>query len=173
MYQDVLEAIAIAAVSKVNLLKTRPFASLVHSMMAGAYVGLGILLIFMLGTPLFLAKSLFQPLVMAAAFGVALSLVIMAGADLFTGTIMVMPVGALRGRCSWMDVLRVSSSSYVGNLIGSVLVAYLAYAAGIFADTSLVDAVASKKIHLNAYELLARGILCNWLVVWLSGVATG
>lgn len=75
MYTEALEAAQIAALKKVETLKTRPVASFAHSMLAGAYVGLGILLIFMLGTPFFIDKSPFLALVMGSTFGVALSLV--------------------------------------------------------------------------------------------------
>jgi nitrite transporter len=165
MYQEAFDAVANAASVKTKLFKTRPLASFIHSMLAGAYIGLGILLIFMLGTPLFAVKSAFQPLVMGATFGIALSLVMLAGADLFTGNVMVLPMGALKGSCSWMDAILVCISSYIGNFAGSILVAYLAYTAGIFSDPSLVNAIAAKKIHAAPIALLSRGILCNWLVV--------
>lgn len=171
MYKDTMEAIESAAISKAELLKNNPIGSLIHSGMAGAYIGLSILLIFMLGTPLFAAKSPFQPLVMASTFGIALSLVIMAGSDLFTGNVLVMPLAALRGRCSWADVIKVCTVSYIGNFLGSVFVAYLAYLAGIFADPSLVLAVAAKKMNGAPLALASKGILCNWLVclaVWCS-----
>lgn len=171
MYQETIEAIEKSAVSKAELLKTRPLASFIHSMMAGAYVGLGILLIFMLGTPLFVDHSPFQPLVMATTFGIALSLVIMAGSDLFTGNTMIMPIGALRGGCTWSDVLWVNIVSFIGNLVGSMLVAYLGYTALMFATPDLVQAIAIKKMHAPQLALLSRAILCNWLVclaVWCS-----
>lgn len=169
MYDDVLETIANAAVAKKNLLSRRPLAALVHSMLAGAYVGLGIVLIFMLGTPLFKAQSPFQSLVMGGAFGIALSLVILAGSDLFTGNTLVMPIGAWRRRCSWGDVLQVWMLSFVGNLLGSMLVAALAASARIFSDPALVAAVAGAKMQADPLVLVSKAILCNWLVclaVW-------
>lgn len=169
MYQETIDLIGKAAASKANLLKGRPLASFIHAMMAGAYVGLGILLIFMLGTPLFAAHSPFQPLVMGATFGIALSLVIMAGSDLFTGNTMVMPIGALHGYCTWPDAIRVNGMSFVGNLFGSLGVAYLGYTALIFSNPDLVQAIAIKKMHASPLALVSRAILCNWLVclaVW-------
>lgn len=58
---------------------------MVSAMLAGAYVGIGIVLIFKLGAPLAAAGSPFQSLVMGAAFGIALTLVVFAGSELFTG----------------------------------------------------------------------------------------
>ena len=51
-------------------------------MVAGAYVGLGIILIFCLGTNV---DPSIRPIVMGASFGIALTQVIFAGPDLFTG----------------------------------------------------------------------------------------
>jgi nitrite transporter len=64
-------------------------------MMAGAYVGIGILLIFSVGSDV---DPGYRALVMGCSFGVALTLVIFAGSDLFTGHTMFMTMGVLRGR---------------------------------------------------------------------------
>lgn len=168
MYSDVLESIAGAAAAKVAFARNRLPAFLIHSAMAGAYVGLGIILIFVLGAPLSAAKSPVTSLVMGATFGIALSLVIMAGSDLFTGNTMILPVGALSGRISWAPVLPTLAYTYLGNLAGSVLVAWLAFQAGTFAadpGLTFVTAVAAKKMSLGFWPLFFRGILCNWLVV--------
>lgn len=58
--------------------------------MAGAYVGLGIILIFTLGN---LLDPSVRPLVMGATFGIALTLVIIAGSELFTGHTMFLTFG--------------------------------------------------------------------------------
>lgn len=166
MYEDTLARVADGAATKARLSRDRLGAYLVHSGMAGAYVGLAIALIFALGTPLAAAGSPFTGVVMAGTFGIALSLVIVAGSDLFTGNTMVMMVGALRGRTDWADLARVWSWSWVGNLAGSGLLALLVVAAGTFAaDASLVTKVAASKMTADPSTLFARAILCNWLVV--------
>lgn len=166
MYNETLLAVAEASYSKAKLSSTRLGAYLVHSGMAGVYVGLGIILIFALGAPFFKIQSPAVGLIMASTFGIALSLVIIAGADLFTGNTMVMPVGALTGKVSWKDVARVLFWSYVGNCIGSMFVAFCAYQAGTFAaDPSWVMTVAAKKMHTPFWPLFFKAMLCNWLVV--------
>ncbi len=166
MYQDTLEDIGNAAETKAQLATNKLGAYLVHSAMAGAYVGLGIVLIFAIGTPLAAAGSPFTGLVMASTFGVALSLVLAAGSDLFTGNTMIMTVGALRDRSSWGALARVWGWSWLGNLVGSALVAGLAFGAGSFAvDPSLVLDVAASKMNASGDTLFFRAILCNWLVV--------
>ena len=166
MYEDTLADVGDAAVGKARLASRAVGAYLVHSAMAGAYVGLGIVLIFAFGTPLAEAGSPFTGLVMAATFGVALSLVIVAGSDLFTGNTMIMTVGALRGRSTWTDLLRVWGWSWFGNLAGSGLLAVLAVTAGTFDGSSmLVLDVASSKMNAAPLTLFTKAILCNWLVV--------
>ncbi len=70
------------------------------SAMAGAYVGLGIILIFTLGN---LVDPSIRPLVMGATFGIALTLVIIAGSELFTGHTMFLTFGVKTGKITMGD----------------------------------------------------------------------
>jgi nitrite transporter NirC len=65
-------------------------------------------------------------------------------------------------------VLGVSLLNYLGNFLGSVLVAGLVYQAGTFSGDpggAFVVTMAAKKMHLGFGQAFCRGILCNWLVV--------
>lgn len=166
MYNETINSVCDSAVAKAKLSNKSIPAYLIHAAMAGAYVGLGIILIFAIGTTLHKADSPFTGLAMAATFGIALSLVIIAGADLFTGNTMVLPMAAFSKRVTWKDVGRVLLYSYIGNCIGSVLVAYFAYEAGTFsADPSWVLTIAAKKMNAPFLPLFFKAALCNWLVV--------
>jgi formate/nitrite transporter FocA (FNT family) len=57
---------------------------------------------------------------MGASFGVALTLVLFAGSGLFTGNAMVLAVGALSGRATWLQLGNVWAWFYAGNLVGSL-----------------------------------------------------
>src|SRR5689334_20738544 len=94
MYQKTIEHFAELAATKANALRRNPFGFLVASAMAGAYVGIGILLIFSLGQAI---DPSARSLVMGACFGIALTLVVFAGSELFTGHTMFMAFGILRG----------------------------------------------------------------------------
>ena len=98
MYQDEFSAMTNAAAAKVGLLKKNPLGYFLMSMLAGAYIGFGILLIFTESG--LLAGNPASKIVMGASFCVALSLVIIAGAELFTGNTMVMTAGVLEGKIS-------------------------------------------------------------------------
>lgn len=172
MYDDELADIGDAAAAQIELIDKRLPAYLIHAAMAGAYIGLAVLLVFALGTPM--VGTPLEPLrgiVMAGAFGVALSLVIVAGSELFTGNAMIMGVGALEGQTSWADLGTVWTWSWIGNLFGSLLVGAMAAWGGVFSDPTLVYAVAETKMTLSPLELFIQAVFCNWLVVlavWCS-----
>lgn len=174
MYTEVLQQVAEVAVRKAEMARRRLVAYLAHSALAGIDVGFGLVLIFTIGGPLAAAGSPALGALMGAAFGVALSLVIFAGADLFMGNNMIMTVGCLARRVGWGDLARVWWWSYLGNLVGSLVLAWLVVRGGTVMAApvaALVTKVAAKKMSLGFWEAFVRGMLCNWLVslaVWMS-----
>lgn len=98
MYQDTIDRFAALARAKADLLRDSPLAFAVGSLMAGAYVGVGIILIFSVGGAL---DPAWQKFVMGVSFGVALTLVVFAGSELFTGHTMYMAFGLLKGLTGW------------------------------------------------------------------------
>lgn len=154
------------AASKVSQLNTSKSRYLVLSMMAGFFVGLGIILIFTIGGLLAPTDFAGTRIIMGVSFGIALSLVMMAGADLFTGNNMIMTIGTLTKKTTWYETIRVWIFSYVGNFSGSILVAALFFYSGLaFGGTAdYINTIASAKMNTSFVELLVRGILCNILV---------
>ncbi|HIF9181593.1 TPA: nitrite transporter NirC [Photobacterium damselae] len=154
-----------------RLASENPFGFWLSSAMAGAYVGLGIILIFTFGN---LVDPAIRPIIMGATFGVALTLVIIAGSELFTGHTMFLALGAKTKQISWRDNAIILPQTWLGNLLGSIFVAALfMYAGGgkLLPDaTSLVHKVALAKTMAPASVLFFKGILCNWLVclaIWM------
>jgi nitrite transporter NirC len=176
MYLDTVDHFAGVAAAKSTFLKRTPAGFWISSMMAGAYVGLGIILIFSVGSD---ADPAYRPLIMGASFGVALTLVILAGSDLFTGHTMFMPLGLLRGRIGAKEVAQCWGVSWLGNLAGCAVLAILFVAGGggamLHSKSGFIFTVAAAKMNAPALSLFARAILCNWLVclaVWMSGRTT-
>lgn len=169
------ERIAGLAKKKFGFLDTSLGGYLLLSAMAGIYLGFGIALIFSLGGPLAAAGSPFVKLIMGASFGIALTLVIFAGSELFTGNNMVGAIGGLSRSVSWSQVAQFNFWSWVGNLVGSLALAWLVVESGVFAKgptAELIQKIAGVKMSLGPWELFVRGILCNWLIclaVWMSG----
>lgn len=172
MYLDTIDHFATLAANKAAAARDSLPAFAVAAMMAGAYVGLGIILIFSVGATI---DPAWQRLVMGASFGVALTLVVFAGSELYTGHTMIMPVGRLRGRVGMADLGRVWALSWAGNLGGAVLLALVFVAGGggvLLGDgAALLQKVAAAKMNAPAGELVARAVLCNWLVclaLWMA-----
>ncbi|MGA6828625.1 formate/nitrite transporter family protein [Nitrospira sp. NS4] len=169
------ERIAGLAKKKFGFLDRSLSGYLLLSVMAGVYLGFGIALIFSLGGPLMAAGSPVVKLVMGASFGIALTLVIFAGSELFTGNNMIGAIGGLSRSVTWSQVVQFNVWSWVGNLIGSLALAWLVVESGVFAKgptAEFIGKVAATKMSLPAWELFIRGILCNWLIclaVWMSG----
>lgn len=153
-----------ASAKRAHLMRD-PLGFFVLSMMAGAYVGLGILLIFSVGQGV---DASIRPIVMGASFGLALLLVVFAGAELFTGHTMYMTLGVLTNRTTLADLMSCWSVSWIGNLCGAALLACLFVGGGggliLSEGQSILHAVADKKMNGVWSELLLKGILCNWLV---------
>jgi nitrite transporter NirC len=176
MYLETVDQLAATAAAKAAFLKRTPLGFWISSMMAGAYVGLGIILIFSVGSDV---DPGYRALVMGASFGVALTLVIFAGSDLFTGHTMFMPLGVLRGRASMADLGRTWTMSWLGNLAGCVVLAVIFVAGGggamLHSKSNLIMTVAAAKMNAPVIALIARAIICNWLVclaIWMCARTT-
>ncbi|BFK81681.1 formate/nitrite transporter family protein [Clostridium baratii] len=173
MFKDEVQAVAKAGKNKVSLLRNNKMGYMVSSVLAGLYIGLGIMLIFSIGGILTSSGSGATKIVMGASFGVALSLVIFAGAELFTGNNFVMALSSLEGEVSWIDTLKIWVAAFIGNLIGSLIGAWAFVVAGL-ANGSVGEFIAKTsvaKMSAGVPELFMRGVLCNILVclaVWCS-----
>jgi len=171
---ETIIAVGESATAKTSLLRNHPLGYFLLSMLAGIYVGFGIVLIFAIGAPLLAANAPIAKLVMGASFGIALSLVIFAGSELFTGNNMVMTVGMLRRTVSPVALLAVWSVSFAGNLVGSLVLAWLVAKSGALGAAphlAIIEKTVATKMALPFGTLFVRGILCNWLVclaVWTA-----
>jgi nitrite transporter NirC len=172
MFVDNINTMAMAAKTKVSHLNRSGTSYLVSAILGGTYIGIGIVLIFSLGAPLAASGSAFVRLVMASAFGIALTLIVFAGGELFTGNNMIMTLGVACKKVPLSGLLKVWTFSWSGNLLGSLLLAFLVVASGALAHTeSFIEKVAIAKMTMPPLQMFLRGILCNWLVclaLWSS-----
>ncbi len=110
-----------------------------------------------------------------SVFTVGLMMVVVGGAELFTGNNLVL-IAALNKRVTWGELFRSWTVVYIGNFIGSLLIAGFLFWGGTWGlNNSLVGAnslkVALAKVNLTFAQAFFRGILCNWLVcmaVWMA-----
>lgn len=146
----------------------------VLAILAGAFIAFGAQLSIIVGSDATLGFG-FTKFIAGAVFSVGLMLVVVAGAELFTGDNLIV-ISALEKKVRWGELLKAWIAVFIGNLIGSVLIALLLYWSGLWSmNGNLVGAAALKiagaKVGLTFVQGLVRGILCNWLVclaVWMA-----
>ena len=107
-------------------------------------------------------------LVAGAVFPVGLMMIVFIGGELFTGDCLMIN-GVLDKRYSVWSMLRVLLIVWFSNLIGSVVIAFLAYTAGQYNFTNgLLGAFTIKaalgKVNLSFGTAFASGIACNVFV---------
>lgn len=164
MFKEEYETLSNVATNKIRFLKKNKVGMFVMSMMAGAYIGFGILLSFTVGGALTGLPA--RSLVMGACFGSALSLVVIAGAELFTGNNLVMTAGLLKGKVTFRDVLQFWILCWIGNLAGGMILGILFHLAGLNTGVTAetFHAAALAKTSTAWLPLFVKGILCNTLV---------
>jgi formate/nitrite transporter len=160
----------------------------VRGFMAGAYIAMGGALATMCSTGIQAtdaalrfgtASAGFSQLITGSVFPVGLIIIVLTGAELFTGDAMLAPMAAFIHKISWMQVMNLWLWVYIGNLIGSILYAYL-MANGPFvsfdaAGAATVNAFGARAIAIAAgkvsyvtmagqYSAFWKAIGCNWLV---------
>lgn len=173
MFNQEFESVCNAAKSKVKLLKNNPAGYFISSMMSGIYVGIGIMLIFTAGGLLNAANSPATKIVMGISFGIALSLVVMAGAELFTGNNFIMSAASFSKQVKWIDTTKVWLFSFIGNLVGSILIGVMFFMTGLAKGPvgDFIVKTSAAKMSIGFGELFFRAVFCNLLVcvaIWCT-----
>ncbi|MBP2026949.1 nitrite transporter NirC [Acetoanaerobium pronyense] len=140
---------------------------IIMSIMAGMFVGIGVVASYSIASPFAAAGSPALRLVMGSVFSIALTLVMFTGAELFTGNNMIMTIGMMKGKASLDDTLAVWILSFIGNFVGSLIIAYLMKLSGLIdidPTNSLLVSATATKMNLPITALIIRGILCNLMV---------
>jgi formate/nitrite transporter len=156
--------------------------------MSGAYIAMGGALATVCSTGVMatdvalrsgFASAGMAQFMLGAVFPVGLIITIMTGAELFTGDAMLAPMAAFIHKVSWGAVLNLWLWVYVGNLIGSVVFAYImAYGPCVSFDaagTATLTAFGVRAIGIATaktsyvggmalWSVFVKGIGCNWLV---------
>ncbi|NEK84966.1 formate/nitrite transporter family protein [Blastococcus saxobsidens] len=161
---------------------------LVSAFLAGAYIGFGALVAITISSGLDPATwGTLPTLFTGAAFTLGLVLVLIAGSDLATGNMLLVPLGAMKGKLGIGDVARNLSLVLLGNLAGALFVAFfLAVQTGVIGDADASGSAAlthdrlagiaeGKALGETPWQTFLRAVGCNWLVclaVWMSLAAT-
>jgi formate/nitrite transporter len=108
-------------------------------------------------------------------FPTGLMLVILAGGELFTGNTL-MGIALMQGRISPASMLRNWIVVYAGNFAGSLFLAHMMTASGLFNNGAgllggVTVKIAAGKVSLAFIPAFYLGLMCNWLVclaVWIA-----
>ena len=110
-----------------------------------------------------------------AIFGAGLIFVIVAGGELFTGNVLI-SVSVMHKQVAFAQMLKNWFFVYIGNFIGSVVIAWMMNKSGLFASGAsglgvVTMKIASYKVGLSFGKAFFLGVMCNWLVclaVWMA-----
>ncbi len=153
---------------------------LLRGLMAGSYIAMGgaLATVCSTGVAAFLGAG-FAKLILGAVFPVGLIIIVLTGAELFTGDAMLAPMAAFIHKISWANVLNLWVWVYIGNLIGSLIFAYImAYGPLVGFDAAgaaTVNAFGLAAVNIAVgkvgyvglmaqWSLFLKAIACNWLV---------
>jgi nitrite transporter NirC len=178
-YAEAIDDVCAQAQEKATNLRS-PLRYAALAALAGAYIGVAVVLLASVAGPLAAETNPATKLVAGCVFGIALTLVVFAGADLFTGNNMVMLVGWLRGGTSGRAAILVNVATLVGNLVGSIAFAAVVHASGVLAvhtpdkpaaGDGMIASLVAGKMSASDGQLFWRALLCNMLVclgVWMA-----
>ena len=154
---------------------------LIRGFMSGAYIALGAALatVVFTGTTDAFGAGVAR-LLLGATFPVGLIITVLTGAELFTGDAMFGPLAAFVHKTSWAAIMKLWVLVYIGNLIGSLVVAYIMANGPLVAINPATGAVSATAYGLTAisiasgkvayagmfsmWSLFLKAIGCNWLV---------
>ena len=181
--EEITEAAVESGVTKAGVSWNK---ALVGGFLAGAYIAFGGLVSIAVTSGLKPETWGTLPTLFAGAvFSIGLILVVVAGSDLLTGNMALVPLAAMRKRVGLGQLTSNFAWVLVGNLIGSLFVAYfLAVATGVIGtdggEAGTPGALMFDKLNQiaqlkgnteSAWQIFLRAMGCNWLVclaVWLA-----
>jgi formate/nitrite transporter len=152
---------------------------LISAFLAGAYVAMAAEASTVVGHDM--AKYLgygMAKFMTGTVFSLGLILVVICGSSLFTGNTLI-SMAWLSKRTTFRKMMRNWGWVFLGNLIGSLVVAYIMYLTNLWnGNDNLIGASALKtayaKVNLTFSEAFWRGVMCNWFVclgVWAMAAA--
>ena len=173
-------------VAKANL---SPGRMLGGSVLAGAYIAFAGLLgiVVTAGMPVATWGNM-PTLIFGAVFSLGLILVVIAGSELVTGNMALLPLALTSRRTNGGRVVLSLVLVTIGNLVGSLVVAYFfavksgvigssgsaAGTAGALTFAKLATVAKGKAVTETGLQIFLRAIGCNWLVclaVWMAFAA--
>jgi formate/nitrite transporter len=154
-----------------------PPKALVSGFLAGAYIAFGGLVAIAVSSGLDPKTwGTLPTLFTGAVFALGLILVVVAGAELLTGNMALVPLAVMRRQASAGALALNVTVVLIGNLLGSLFVAYfLAVKSGVLTAelplARLTTIATGKAVTETDWQIFLRAVGCNWLVclsVWMA-----
>ena len=173
MYTTDMTAVSQAAVNKAEICNKKTGVFMMRSVMAGFFIVVATLLSNVAAAIMYPVSPEAAKIMGAFLFSLAIVLIVFIGGELFTGNNMTMALGVYNKACSWKAMVKVWVLSYIGNFIGCLLLSFLFVISG--ADREILinyyQTFIYTKLSISPFQLLLRGILCNFMVclaVWAN-----
>jgi formate/nitrite transporter len=176
-YKDPAGITLAAVTAGTRKAKTGVGRTLAASFLAGAYIAFGGLLAISVSSGLDPKTwGTLPTLFTGSVFALGLILVVVAGADLLTGNMALVPMALFRRTINFPALAMNFTLVLVGNLLGSLFVAYfLAVKTGVVTAelplARLTGIATSKAVTETDWQIFLRAVGCNWLVclaVWMA-----
>lgn len=147
---------------------SKPHTIFLLGMLAGCHIGFGMLLAMTCGgdMPGFAKSDLGFTKIVAGLFGLpfGLYMVVVTGSDLFTSNVASVLLARMDGKVTTRQLIKSWVISYAGNLVGSVILAWLVHESGVLMHPEAIIRLTTLKASLTFKNAFFRGLLCNWLV---------
>jgi ferredoxin-nitrite reductase len=154
-----------------------PLRTFVLGVLSGAHIAFGAYLLLSVGgaSPALAAANPGLQKILCGVFGLpfGLMMTVIGGGELFTGNTAFLTTGVVEKKVAVRDLVKNWVVSYLGNFVGALLLAVLAFHAGTLGDGPAAAAAAVTKTSLPAGTAFLRGVLCNWLVSMAVYMASG
>lgn len=163
MYSNI-ELICNAGLKKEKNIEKNLSGYIFSSMLAGMFVGFGVLLCAMVGG--LLQNNPSTKIIMGIVFPIALTLVIVLKVELFTSGTFILGVKFFNKDIKLYNMLKVWLICYLGNFLGAFILALIFTGTGMM-NSPVGDFIVEwgkTKVHYNILALINKGILCNILV---------
>ena len=149
--------------------------ALVAGFLAGAYIAIAGLLAIVVTAGMPAEWGGLPTFITGAVFSLGLILVVIAGSELVTGNMALVPLAAMKGRATLRKLAENWAFVIIGNLLGSLFVAFfLAVETGVVVDVTqerLASIAHKKGVEETEWQIFLRAMGCNWLVclaVWMA-----
>jgi len=166
MYYSDIEKLTNSSKTKKEMADKSIVKYFARAIMAGIFLMLATILSYTIGAVLSSNYPETAKISGAALFCFAIIAVVFFGGELFTGNNMVMFIGYLKKEVSLKDTMKIWIYSFIGNLIGIVIFAYMFAESGCNFESikSYIEPIVYGKINLSVSQMIFRGILCNFSV---------